>query len=88
MISSKEIRWDGRTDYGEFLFLLFMPWRWSCFASIPLRSHLLYGGIDLGSENKSARSSASCTLLFDGMGSVCVLKWSLCINIRPRNGRI
>ena len=22
MISSKEIRWDGRTDYGEFLFFV------------------------------------------------------------------
>jgi len=41
--------------------------------------HLLCGGIDLGSENKSARSSVSCTLLFDDIGFVCVFKRSLCM---------
>jgi len=42
-----------------------------CFPS----PHLLYGGIDLGSESKSARSSASCTLLFDGVGfCLCIKK--------------
>lgn len=50
-----------------------------CCGSSFVSPHLLCGGIDLGSENKSARSSVSCTLLFDDIGFACVLKRSLCM---------